>query len=113
MPTLRAQDPLFATTWVHVFEEDTAEGAVYRPEDDAIPLSRRPRERLELGRDGSARLLIPGPADGRTEEPATWRDEGGAIVVRTHEGGELRIVDRSPARLVVQVRRGGGATPKR
>ena len=27
-------------TWVHVFEEDTPEGAVFRPEDADIPLSR-------------------------------------------------------------------------
>lgn len=95
---------------MHVFEEDTAEGAVYRPEDQAIPLSRRSRERLELGRDGSARLFVPGPDDRLVEQPATWHDEGGALVVRAREGGpELRIVDRSPARLVIQVRRGGPA----
>jgi len=98
------RDRLFGTRWVHVFEEDTAEGAVYRAEDDAIPLSRRPRERLELERDGSARLFVPGPDDRLVEQRATWRDERGALVVRAREGGaELRIVDRSPARLVVQI----------
>ena len=100
------RDPLFGTKWVHVFEEDTAEGSVYRPEDD-IPLSRRPRERLELRPDGSARLLVPGPDDRLVEETASWRDEGGALVVGAREGGtELRVVDRSPKRLVVKVRRG-------
>jgi hypothetical protein len=102
-----ARDPLFGTKWVHVFEEDTAEGSVYRPEDDAIPLSRRPRERLELRPDGSARLLVPGPADRLVEETASWRDEGGALVAGAQEGGtEVRVVDRSPKRLVVKVRRG-------
>jgi hypothetical protein len=102
-----ARDRLFGTRWVHVFEEDTAEGAVYRPEDHAIPLSRRSRERLELGRDGSARLFAPGPDDRLVEQPATWHEEGGGLVVRPREGGvELHIVDRSPARLLVQVRRG-------
>jgi hypothetical protein len=98
---------LYGTKWVHVFEEDTAEGSVYRAEDGAIPLSRRPRERLELRPDGSARLFVPGPDDRLVEEAATWRDEGGALVVRAPGGGtELRVVDRSPERLVVKVRRG-------
>jgi hypothetical protein len=93
-----------------VFEEDTPTGAVYRAEDDAIPLSRRPRERLELDPNGSARLFQPGPDDRLTEQAGTWREEGSAVVVRAGKGGpELRIVERSPARLVVQVRGGGKA----
>jgi hypothetical protein len=92
---------------VHVFEEDTSAGAVYRAEDDVIPLSRRPRERLELDRDGSARFFMPGPDDRPVERAASWHDEGGVLVVRARDGGiEARIVDRSPERLVVQVRRG-------
>ncbi len=103
-----ARDRLFGTRWVHVFEEDTVEGAVYRAEEDAIPLSRRPRERLELGRDGSAHLFVPGPDDRLVEQPGTWHEEGGALVVHAREGGvELRIVDRSPARLVEQAHRRG------
>jgi hypothetical protein len=99
-------DPLFATRWVHVFEEDTAEGAVYRPEGDDIPLSRRPRERLQLGRDGSARFFVGGPDDRLVEQPASWREEGGALVIRAGAAGnELRVVKRSPRRLVVRIRR--------
>jgi len=102
-----ARDRLFTTRWVHVFEEDTAEGAVYRPEDADIPLSRRPRERLELRADGSGRLITAGPDDRLVEQPATWQDEGGALVIRAREGGaELRIVERSAGRLVVQSRGG-------
>jgi hypothetical protein len=88
---------------VHVFEEDTAEGAVYRAEDDRIPLSRRPRARLELKRDGEARLFVAGPDDRLVEQSGSWRDEGGTVVIRSEEGGtELRIIDRSPTRLVVR-----------
>jgi hypothetical protein len=88
---------------VHVFEEDTAEGAVYRPEDGDIPLSRRPRERFELDADGSARLFVQGPDDRYVEQKATWREEGGAMVIRARQGGtELRIVERSPTKLVVK-----------
>jgi hypothetical protein len=98
------ENRLFATGWVHAFEEDTAEGAVYRPRGSKLPLSRRPRERLELDEDGTARIYVQGPDDRYIEQPATWRDEDGAVVVRAREGGaERRIVDRSPERLVVRV----------
>jgi hypothetical protein len=100
-----AHDPLFERRWVHVFEEDTAAGAVYRAEGDAIPLSRRPREQLELARDGSARFFVPAPDDRLVEQPASWQKEDDEFVVRVRDGrAELRIVDRSPTRLVVQVR---------
>ena len=98
------KDRLFATGWVHAFEEDTAEGAVYRPRDSKLPLSRRPRERLELDADGTARIYVQGPDDRYIEQPASWRDEDGTVVVRARKGGtELTIVDRSPERLVVRV----------
>jgi hypothetical protein len=35
-------------------------------------LSRRPRERLVLKADGSARVLLPGPDDRLVERPARW-----------------------------------------
>jgi len=109
--TLSREDPLFGTRWVHVFEEDTPAGAVYRPEDDPIPLSRRPRERLELRPDGSAHFFMSGPDDRLVEQAARWRPEGETLIVRSQDGRlEARIVDRSPERLVVQVRRGDPAS---
>jgi hypothetical protein len=99
---------LFATGWVHAFEEDTADGAVYRPRGSKLPLSRRPRERLELEADGTARLFVQGPDDRYVEQAARWHDEDGVIVVSRRDGGtDLRIVDRAPERLVVQVQRKG------
>jgi hypothetical protein len=98
-----SSDPLFTTTWVHVFEEDTPAGAVYRPEDDDIPLSRRPRERLELDKDGDARVFTSGPDDRMVDHAARWREEDGVLIVRAREGRlELRIVDRSKKRLIVR-----------
>ncbi len=111
MPAKRA-DPnrLFATRWVHVFEEDSAKGAVYRPEDETIPLSRRPRERIEFRRDGTASLFMPGPDDRSVEQPASWGEERGTLMIRARDGGaEWRVVGRSSARLVIQVRRVGPA----
>jgi hypothetical protein len=102
------ENRLFATGWVHAFEEDTAEGAVYRPRGSKLPLSRRPRERLELDADGTARIFVQGPDDRYIEQPASWREEDGAVVVRAREGGAaLRIVDRSPDRLVVRTQAAG------
>ena len=88
---------------MHVFEEDTADGAVYRAEDDAIPLSRRPRGHLELKRGGQARVFEPGPDDRLVERKGTWHRDGDALVIRPQDGEkELRIVDRSAGRLVVR-----------
>jgi hypothetical protein len=84
---------LFGTTWVHVFEEDT----------DDIPLSRRARERIRLQADGSASVLVQGADDRPVEQPATWREEGSALVIQRGEGApSLRVVSHSPSRLIVQ-----------
>jgi hypothetical protein len=91
------------TTWVHVFEQDTPAGAVYKPEDSDIPLSRRPRERIELDPGGRATLLMPGPDVRFVRQPARWTEEGGEIVVRdSSDTVRLRIVERSPDRMVVR-----------
>jgi hypothetical protein len=109
-PKRAGADRLFTTTWVHAFEEDTEQGAVYRPEDSEIALSRRPRQRFRVEPGGSALLFMPGPDDRFVERSATWKDDGTGIVIRTREGGdELRIVDRTPTRLVVQARLAGPA----
>ena len=102
-----ASDRLFATRWIHAFEEDTPESEVYRPETEDVPLSRRPRRRLSFAADGSASVLLPGPDDRLVERAAAWRKEGGDIVVSSETAGggprqELRIVERSPDRLVVR-----------
>jgi len=116
VPGRRAKtDPLFTTTWIHVFEEDSGGGAVYRAEDDAtIPLSRRPRDRINLEPDGSARISSQGPDDRYIERPATWTKEGRALVIR--EGTvarELFIVEQSPSRLLIRSESGSGPPPGR
>ena len=100
----KATEQLFGTTWVHVFEEDSSEGAVYRPQEDDIPLSRRPRERFTLEPNGVARVLIPGPDDRYVEEPAKWSEDRGDIVIHPATGkNSLRIVAQSPSRLIVRM----------
>lgn len=101
---------LFTTRWVHVHEEDTAGRAVYRPDGDAIPLSRRPREQLELDRDGSARLYVAGPDDRPVAQAATWQDDEAAPPTAGRgTGARLTIVDRSATRLVVRIASAGQA----
>jgi len=105
MPTSNPPGPgdrLFTTRWVHLHEQDTAAGEVYVPEDGPVPLSRRPRGRLELKPDGSATVFGAGPDDRPTPAPARWSDEDGHLVVRSETGdAAYRIVERSPARLVI------------
>ena len=104
-----ADDRLYTTRWVHVFEEDTPEGAVYRPEDDNIPLSRRPRERLQLSADGTAKVITQGPDDRLVEKPATWtspsRETAAAAAAASSPAdlqADLQIVKQTPSRLIVR-----------
>jgi hypothetical protein len=96
------EDGLTTTTWVHVFEEDTGKGAVYRPEDADIPLSRRPRERLVLGADGQATLYTTGPDDRLVPRPGRWR-EGQEAKTAAPAGADVQIIERSADRLVVRI----------
>jgi hypothetical protein len=97
---------LYGTVWVHVFEQDTEEGAVFLPEDADIPLSRRPRDRMRLSADGTASFLVPGPDDRYLRKPARWRSEAGEPVLRAEgDAFEWCIVARDPARLVVRKRK--------
>lgn len=103
-------DRLFNTRWVHVFEEDTPEGAVYRPEDDNIPLSRRPRERLELSADGTAKIITQGADDRLVEKPGEWTSgarEAAAAAPSSAPSlaapsADVVIVKESPSRLIVR-----------
>ena len=108
-------DHVFGTTWVHLYEEDTGEGAVYGPENEAR-LSRRPRERLVLNAEGSASVFVSGPDDRPVEQSAKWTQDGETFVVRTHSGKTMRVVRRSPSRLMVQSQTNpqtqGGSAPR-
>lgn len=77
------EDALFATTWVHAFEEDGPEGAVYRPEGGTLRLSRRPRERLSFSPGGRALVVVGGPDDRLHQLEARWQVDAGEITVTT------------------------------
>jgi hypothetical protein len=100
-------DSIFATRWVHVFEEDSAEGRVFRPDSTDIPLSRRPREQLGLQQDGSAQLFLPGPDDRLRAVQASWSEQGDTVVIKTADTSgrtdrEMRVVSHAPDRLVLR-----------
>ena len=100
------RDRLFETRWVHVFEEDTDEGEVYRPETAASP-SRAGRGVGSPSRpDGTARVFLPGPDDRLVEVAARWEAEGERAAVSASRGAGksatvIRIRDRSATRLVI------------
>jgi hypothetical protein len=97
-------DAIVGIVWVHVFEEDTAAGAVFRPEDSDIPLSRRPRERFELSPGGKAAWITAGADDRPARGPAQWTEEGDEVVIRDGSGKvRCRVVQRSRERLIVKL----------
>jgi len=107
MPRKEPKHKFIGKRWVHIFEEDTEDGEVYGPEDENVPLSRRPREAFELDPDGTARVFMPGPDDRMTPSEASWTDEGDAVVLRAPAGKgsratQLRIVETGPDRLLVK-----------
>ena len=69
--------------WVHVYEEDTKDGAMYRPDTAPVPLSRRPREALILRADGSATVETGGPDDRSQGQPARWSATPAGIAIQT------------------------------
>jgi len=96
-----------AHQWLHAFEEDAAGDEVYRPAESEVPPARRPRERLTLDADGSARVSVGGPDDRSRALAATWSADGADIVVRVTRTltarSTYRIVSVEHDRLVVRV----------
>ena len=90
--------------WVHVFEADTAAGAVFKPEDADIPLSRRPREQIEFRSGGVATLWTGGADDRLAPISARWTQEDDGLVVRDGDGTvRLRVLEQSADRLLVKL----------
>lgn len=94
--------------WIHVFEQDTGAGAVYRPETDHISLARRPRERLELQPGGAARVFVGGADDRPVPRAGRWRATPEGIVIEMpatdrEQAMTWRIVEATPTRVVVSI----------
>lgn len=98
---------LLQQRWTHSFEEDSADGQVYRPRSWNFPLSRRPREAFELRADGTANLFLPGAADRPEAADASWTEEEGQLVIRAvkkgaHDPLTLRVVGSTADKLLVR-----------
>jgi hypothetical protein len=77
---------------------------VFRPETADIPLSRRPRERVEFRSGGAATIWKGGPDDRPAPIAARWIQESDDLVVRDSGGGvRLRVIEQSPDRLLVKL----------
>ena len=96
-----------STRWIHLYEEDRNDGEVYGLEGGEVPLSRRPRERIELRSDGTAILSGPGADDRLTEYVGHWTPDGDSLIIRVGSRGQptpitLRATRVGPDRLVVK-----------
>ncbi len=105
-PSAGAAGPIGPTRWVHAFEEDGPDGAVYRPEGEVTALSRRPRRRIELHADGTAVVADGGADDRLVGRAARFEWDGSAGVIRCADGTSLRIMAASADRLVVRTESG-------
>ena len=103
-----ARRALTQIRWVHTDGDDTAQGAVFRDASGDLALSRRPKEYLEFGDDGTVRRLASG-ADDRAHEVdrTSWRTVDGQVVFRfatadSHGRHDYRIVEQSADQLVIR-----------
>ncbi|GAA3984136.1 hypothetical protein GCM10023085_77810 [Actinomadura viridis] len=92
--------------WIHAFEEDTPDAAVYRPAEHPFRPARRPRRRLEFRADGTFAERRPGPDDRLYEIRGRWERQGpGRIAVSFPGGGGtafgITVLSRSGDRLEV------------
>jgi hypothetical protein len=95
--------------WMHSFEEDHDDIAVYRPFDHEFPPARG-RDGIEFSPDGSFTEWTVGRGDAREPVPGSWQTAGAdAVAVTTDRGGEqvLEVVQLAPDRLEVRRRAEG------
>jgi len=98
--------PEVTGVWIHAFEEDTEETAVYRPADHPFRPARRPRRRIEFRADGTFTEGRPGPDDRPREVRGRWeRQAPDRIAVTFPEGRRapfgITVLSRTGDRLVI------------
>jgi len=106
MPT---PPPGLAKRWIHSFEEDHGDVAVYRPFDYPFPPARG-RDGIEFSDDGSFTEWAVGRGDAREAVPGRWQTaEAATLAVTTDRGGEqvLEVVHLAADRLEVRRRAAG------
>jgi len=96
-----------ARRWIHSFEEDHGDVAVYRPIEHEFPPARATRDGIEFAADGSFTEWAVGRGDAREPVPGRWQTaEADTVAVSTEGGGEqvLDIVHLASDRLEVRRR---------
>jgi hypothetical protein len=98
--------PGLSGRWMHSFEEDHDDVAVYRPADHPFPPARG-RDGIEFADDGSFTEWAVGRGDAREPVPGRWHTaETDTVAVTTDRGGQqvLEVVHLDPDRLEVRRR---------
>jgi len=106
---MSAQLDGLAGRWLHSFEEDHGDVAVYRPADHPFPPARG-RDGIEFADDGSFTEWAVGRGDAREPVPGQWQAADAATVaVNTDRGGRqvLEVVHLGPDRLEVRRKAAG------
>ena len=84
------REPLIAALigcrWVHSHEEDTADEAVYRPDDYSFPPARG-RDGFQLRADGTLVLIMPGAIDRALSQLGRWQLRDNELLVFTDSTG--------------------------
>jgi hypothetical protein len=91
--------------WLHSREEDTGAQIVFRPPDYDFPLTRRPREILELRSDGTLIKGTPSASDSVEEKGGKWKIEGSDKLIFYSEGEPIetwKIASVDSDRLVLE-----------
>ena len=89
--------------WTHSHEEDTPGRTVFRPPGWRFPPSRG-RRSFELGPDGALIAAGPGPTDRTVTTEGRWRlrDDGVLELEQQGRTSEMRVLEVTPERLVVE-----------
>lgn len=102
----RIDTTVLVQSWVHSYEEDSADQAVYRPENFTFPTSRG-RGGFDLKLDGTAIQFGPGPTDQTATLPGRWEvGEDGWLTL--YLGGSdtpsrmMKITSLSPDKLILK-----------
>lgn len=97
---------VFGQTWLHSFEEDSADVRIYRSNTFDFPPSRG-RTGFTLKEDGTFIRYGIAPTDGLEEQPGTWKATGKNRVKAQLEGRqepaqEMELLTVEPGKLRVR-----------
>jgi|SRR5688572_11904174 hypothetical protein len=108
MASSRQPDALVGR-WIHSWEEDSGENRTYRREGFDFPLSRRPRQVVDLMADGHFVSRSGGPADATVAREGRWEARNSVLLTLQQDPDAeaiLEIMDLQERLLTVRQLRG-------